>query len=178
MIDNIKLTRVPRLLAKDDPEGNWKKARHKGGTGKWYLLGRITDQHPEVVEQWKAAGYDCSIHQLAIRAGILPNIAAEDRVLENLVTAWKRADVETREVFLSIIEDWEQLPDRRPGPRAIIRVGAPSILVKLRAQMSMSDLAKVLGVSRETVRRWCAAESQPSPKHLATMEAIARESAA
>ena len=175
MIDNIKPTQAPKVLAKDDPERNWRKARHKGGTGSSYLLGRMIFKHPEVIEQWKSAGYDCSIHQLAIRAGILPDIAPEDRALENLMTAWKRADVETREVFLALIEDWEETPDRRHGPRAIISEGAPDVLVKLRARMPMSDLAKALGVSRETVRRWCTGKVQPQPEHLASMQAIAEE---
>lgn len=170
MIEPIKPARA------EDPEGHFKKARYTGGTGRYYLMGRIRRDCPEIWEQWQAAGYDCSVRQLAIRAGILPEIAPEDAALEKLLVAWKRADVETREVFLFLIEDWEELPGRRRGPRARITKEAPAVLVKLAAKMPMNDLAKAVGVSRETVRRWCAGQCQPSPKTLALMQALAEES--
>ncbi len=133
------------------------------------------DARPDLIEHWKADGYKWSTHRLAIEAGILPKIDAEDVAIERLMLAWLRADQSSREVFLALIEDWEDRPDRRPGPTAKIHRDAPDVLLKLRDKMPMSDLANALSVSRETVRRWCAGEAQPRTKHLSAMRAMVKD---
>ena len=151
-----------------------RKKGHFSGTRRQYLARRIVDLRPDLVADL-ASGQKTikSWRSLAIELGILHVPDKDDVALERLMTAWAKADEESRGIFLYLIEDWEELPARRPGPKALISEGAPEVLVQLRDKMPMSDLAKALGVSRETVRRWCAAETEPRAKHITAMQAIA-----
>ena len=146
---------------------NKKQTRWFGGYGNnsHYLAGRLKRDRPDIVEDILNGNYR-SIRAAAIEAGIIaapPHI--EDRSLDKLVSAWRSADLESRQVFLSLFDDeidaaqnselLNVVPIRR-GNNATYKptVVIPEIEEQLDNGATVGDVANLIGVSIRTIQAW------------------------
>lgn len=154
------------------------------GTHGDYLVARIARDRPDILERMKRGEYR-SFRRAAIDAGIIKEIPEDDRRLHALLTAWRRADLVDRQLFLRLVDreieaayDGEYLSEveKKPGPEKgqSFWVGddCPADLHRLfEAGAKPLDVAEALEVSERTIMRWRLGQSKPRPKQA---EALAR----
>ncbi len=165
------------------------KRRRQYGNSASYLYARIRRDHPDILEAMLIdavmKGEFRSMRQGAIEAGIVKPIAAEDKPLDNLVLAWRRADLETRQVFLYIVEEeidaaydgkmLDTLDRKKPGPSVWgYHDDCPSDLKRLlEADKGATEIAKALGTTYRTIVRWKQGEAKPRAAQIAKLAELA-----
>ena len=97
--------------------------------------------------------------------------------------AWRRADLETRRVFLALMDDeiaaayegsWVgETPRRGPAPWSPPPAGTiPALEALFLAGESVSAVARRLGVSHRTICRWRSGQTKPSRPLLDRIEQL------
>ncbi len=129
-----------------------------------------------------------TMRTVAKQAGVV----TEPDKLERLIRAWDAANLEDRQAFLGLCsreieaaEDGELIvfdaPPTRIGPAPYMPAeGAeiPGLEALLKADMSVSEVARRLGVSYRTVCRWRRGKTKPSAAILEKLAAMAQSPAA
>jgi hypothetical protein len=137
------------------------------GNSAEYLVARIARDRPDILEKMKAGEYR-SVRQGAIDAGIIAVPHPDDGHLEALLRAWRRADKETRSLFLWLIEDddFPALLKKGPSPYAAASTATcpADVESRIAAGESVSAVARSLGVSYRTLARWRAGRTKPRTK--------------
>jgi hypothetical protein len=120
------------------------------------------------------------------------SVVTEPDKLEKLMRAWDAANLEDRQAFLALCsreieaaEDGELVvldaPPTRIGPapfRAAEGAEIPDLEALLKADMTVSEVARRLGVSYRTVCRWRSGKTKPSGAILEKLAAMAQSPAA
>jgi hypothetical protein len=158
-----------------------RKDQHGGyGNSALYLVRRLKRDAPEVCARL-AKGELPSARAAAIEAGIIHVPHADDLQLERLLEAWSRADLESRQLFLALIEEEADAatrgepvppPKRRRGPEPytpIAEVKISELEAFIDAAGGVSEAARRLGVSYRTLCRWRFGNSKPSAAVLAKL---------
>jgi hypothetical protein len=103
-----------------------KKYGFSYGNNGHYLMARAKRDYPDVVERAKAGEFE-TFEAVWKAAGIHRDPHPDDVHLERLFKAWTAADLESRQLFLALIEDEAEAairgeylnhfkPKRGPGP--------------------------------------------------------------
>ncbi len=162
-----------------------------------YLTARIARDRPDILERMKADEYP-SVRQAAIEAGIIKSIPPEDAGIERLFTAWARATLQERQIFLWALEEefeatWAgeyrepPIGPPRKGPRPYRmhdgEMGMPEVEALIDRGWSVSGLAREIGVTYRTLSRWRGGETKPNQAQRErlsqlTMLAVTGEAAA
>jgi len=128
-----------------------------------YLTGRIARDRRDILEEMIKGKYK-SVRKAAIDAGIIYKPHPDDAGLMRLIDAWRAADVETRQLFLALVEDDIATPPRRRGVQPYDPVAGaeiPDLEALIKAGGSLNSIAIKVGVSPRTVRRWRAGKTKP-----------------
>jgi hypothetical protein len=129
-----------------------------------YLTARIARDRLDILERMKAGEYR-TVRQAAIDAGIIRRPHPDDVSLEALLKAWRNADEETRQLFLLLIEEWQENLTVSPGPQpyysAEESAASPEIEARITVGESVSAVARSLGISYRTLARWRAGQTKP-----------------
>lgn len=156
----------------------------KPGRGAEYLVRRLKRDAPEIAAALGRGEYR-SARAAAIAAGIIQTPTAEDRRLCALLDAWQMADLNDRQLFLTLVdEEIEAAQEGRmlktvPPPRASMSPWQPADGVDLLALEALlpwhgvNGVARLLGVSGRTVRRWRAGKTNPSDDVRAKLDELA-----
>ena len=151
-----------------------KQTQWLGGYGNnaSYLCARLKRDRPDIAKDLLDGKYK-SFRSAAIEAGIItapPHI--EDRSLDKLVSAWRSADLESRQVFLSMFDDeidaaqngelLNVVPIRR-GNNATYK---PIVVIQEIEELldngaTVGDVAKLIGVSVRTIQAWRSGKTKP-----------------
>lgn len=128
-----------------------------------YLTARIARDRPDILQRMKAGEYK-TVRQAAIDAGIIYRPHPDDVKLEALLHAWRKADEETRKIFLALIEEEDFPPSRRGTPpySPSSNTTCPEeVEARIAAGASVSAVARELGISYRTLARWRSGEARP-----------------
>ena len=139
------------------------------GNSSWYLLRKIAREKPEIFDGIKAGKYD-SVADAARAAGVLPDIHSDDKPLDDLTSAWLKADTETRGIFMWLLEDDEFVNAQKPKPwhwKAEQEI--PELEFLLSKLGTIGAVADNIGVSVRTVRRWRSGGAKPPKAKMAAL---------
>jgi hypothetical protein len=176
------------------------RRRSSYGNNATYLTARIAYERPDILERMKVGEYqsvysaaiDAGIPHVIRRSPRNP-----DRVAERLIRAWENADFEAKVAFcilcdpeieavrefLATIQDGgeeeaakataeSQFLKRRRGQAPFVALGdpIPAIEAAIAAGVTVSEIARRLGVAYNTVNRWRRGRSKPSPALMAKIQ--------
>ena len=151
-----------------------KKSKRFGyyGNSAVYLASRILRDNKQIFNRLEGGELN-SVRAAAIEAGIIAApLHIEDRSLNKLVSAWRSADLESRQIFLSVFDDeidaaqngelLNVVPVRRGNnttykPTVII----PEIEEQLERGATIGDVANHIGVSIRTIQAWRSGKTKP-----------------
>jgi hypothetical protein len=154
-----------------------KKYGHGFGNDTGYLVRRLKRDAPEVCKDLAAGKYK-SGRAAFIAGGLIRLPVAEDVRLDRLMRAWDKADLIDRQIFLGLVDEeidaardgvlLNLVPPRqgmapwKPAEGATI----PEVEQALSGGATVNGLARKLGISTRTLRRWRAGASKPSGRLL------------
>ena len=160
------------------------------GNNATYLVDRIARDRPDILERMKAGEYN-HVRQAAIDAGIAfarrpyAGLHPDDVPLAKLMEAWAHAPLETRQLFLEIMDDEINAAyegrllngaDLRKGPAPwgpVDGAAIPEIEAAIDAGATVNDVARRLQVSPRTLRRWRAGTAKPNQEARRRIAALA-----
>ena len=158
--------------------GRWRSPKFGSyGNSTDYLVARIARDRPDILARMKLGEYD-SARKAARDAGIIAGpydgLHEDDIPLVKLMKAWDHASLEVRQAFLVFMDreieaayEGQQitfpLPRKGPTPWNPAEGSAiPEIEEALAAGTSVNDIARQLGVSPRTLRRWRSGDAKPN----------------